>query len=76
MVIEYEIRSWSHPHVTTRFVFLRKTTEIPSLICTRFKFKFYGSAIVLEAQLKAMKQVCGSLKLELAQYHEVAAFVL
>jgi len=26
------------------------------------------------AQLKAMKQVCGSLKLELAQYHEVAAF--
>ncbi|KAF2312636.1 hypothetical protein GH714_037057 [Hevea brasiliensis] len=24
------------------------------------------------AQLKAMKQVCGSLKLELAQYHEVA----
>lgn len=26
------------------------------------------------AQLKAMKQVCGSLKLELAQYREVAAF--
>ncbi|CAI8587648.1 unnamed protein product [Vicia faba] len=26
------------------------------------------------AQLKAMKQVCGSLKLELAQYHEVDAF--
>ncbi|XBH92089.1 hypothetical protein VPH35_083300 [Triticum aestivum] len=26
------------------------------------------------AQLKAMKQVCGSSKLELAQYHEVAAF--
>merc|ERR1711912_76792 len=26
------------------------------------------------AQLKAMKKVCGSLKLELAQYREVAAF--
>ena len=26
------------------------------------------------AQMKAMKQVCGSLKLELAQYREVAAF--
>jgi len=26
------------------------------------------------AQLKTMKQVCGSLKLELAQYREVAAF--
>jgi F-type H+-transporting ATPase subunit alpha len=26
------------------------------------------------AQVKAMKQVCGSLKLELAQYREVAAF--
>lgn len=26
------------------------------------------------AQLKAMKQVAGSLKLELAQYREVAAF--
>ncbi|KAF3558270.1 hypothetical protein F2Q69_00016909 [Brassica cretica] len=26
------------------------------------------------AQLKAMKQVCGSSKLELAQYREVAAF--
>jgi F0F1-type ATP synthase alpha subunit len=26
------------------------------------------------AQLKAMKQVCDSLKLELAQYREVAAF--
>ena len=26
------------------------------------------------AQLKAMKHVCGSLKLELAQYREVAAF--
>uniref|UniRef100_A0A803MZD2 ATP synthase subunit alpha, mitochondrial n=1 Tax=Chenopodium quinoa TaxID=63459 RepID=A0A803MZD2_CHEQI len=26
------------------------------------------------AQLKAMKQVCGSLKLELAQYRDVAAF--
>ncbi len=31
---------------------------------------FRGSA----AQLKAMKQVCGSLKLELAQYREVAVF--
>jgi F-type H+-transporting ATPase subunit alpha len=27
-----------------------------------------------EAQLKAMKQVCSSLKLELAQYRKVAAF--
>ncbi len=27
------------------------------------------------AQLKAMKQVCGSLKLELAQYREVTAFI-
>jgi F-type H+-transporting ATPase subunit alpha len=26
------------------------------------------------AQIKAMKQVAGSLKLELAQYREVAAF--
>jgi F-type H+-transporting ATPase subunit alpha len=27
------------------------------------------------AQLKAMKQVCGSLKLELVQYREVTAFI-
>jgi F-type H+-transporting ATPase subunit alpha len=34
------------------------------------KSYFRGSA----AQLKAMKQVCGTLKLELAQYREVVAF--
>jgi proton translocating ATP synthase F1 alpha subunit len=32
------------------------------------------SRVGAAAQLKAMKQVCGSLKLELAQYREVAAF--
>nr|XP_029153478.1 uncharacterized protein LOC114927594 [Arachis hypogaea] len=32
------------------------------------------SRVESAAQLKAMKQVCGSLKLELAQYREVAAF--
>ncbi|KAL8520243.1 hypothetical protein ACS0TY_010970 [Phlomoides rotata] len=32
------------------------------------------SRVGFAAQLKAMKQVCGSLKLELAQYREVAAF--
>ena len=32
------------------------------------------SCIGSTAQVKAMKQVCGSSKLELAQYREVAAF--
>jgi proton translocating ATP synthase F1 alpha subunit len=32
------------------------------------------SRVGAAAQMKAMKQVCGSLKLELAQYREVAAF--
>ena len=37
------------------------------------KIKKVVSRVGSAAQLKAMKQVCGSSKLELAQYREVAA---
>ena len=37
-----------------------------------YEAKILGCA----AQLKAMKHVCGCLKIELAQYREVAAFAI